>query len=40
VGYNKRHVSFEAGHAGYPMHDLVKEVLDWLDRYLGPVGPA
>jgi hypothetical protein len=29
---------FEAGHAGYPMHDLIKEVLDWLDGQLGPVG--
>jgi formylglycine-generating enzyme required for sulfatase activity len=34
---DKRHVLFESGHAGYPMHDLIKEVLDWLDRYLGPV---
>jgi formylglycine-generating enzyme required for sulfatase activity/dienelactone hydrolase len=36
----KRHVVFETGHAGYPMHDLIKEVLDWLDRYLGPVTPG
>jgi dienelactone hydrolase len=34
---DKRHVLFESGHAGYPMQDLMKEVLDWLDRYLGPV---
>ena len=34
---DKRHVLFESGHAGYPMHDLMKEILDWLDRYLGPV---
>ena len=34
---DKRHVVFESGHAGYPMHDLMKEILDWLDRYLGPV---
>jgi hypothetical protein len=34
---DKRYVLFESGHAGYPMHDLIKEVLDWLDRYLGPV---
>jgi eukaryotic-like serine/threonine-protein kinase len=34
---DKRHVLFEGGHAGYPMHDLFKVVLDWLDRYLGPV---
>ncbi len=34
---DKRHVLFESGHAGHPMHDLMKEILDWLDRYLGPV---
>jgi eukaryotic-like serine/threonine-protein kinase len=34
---NKRHVLFESGHAGYPIRDLMKEILDWLDRYLGPV---
>jgi eukaryotic-like serine/threonine-protein kinase len=33
---DKRHVVFEAGHV--PPNDLLtKEVLDWLDRYLGPV---
>jgi formylglycine-generating enzyme required for sulfatase activity/dienelactone hydrolase/predicted Ser/Thr protein kinase len=32
---SKRHVIFESGHT--PPSDLViKEVLDWLDRYLGP----
>jgi dienelactone hydrolase len=36
---DKRHVVFEAGHAGFAMHDVIREVLDWLDRYLGPVGP-
>jgi len=34
---DKRHVLFESGHAGYATHDLMKEILDWLDRYLGPV---
>jgi cephalosporin-C deacetylase-like acetyl esterase len=34
---DKRHVLFESGQADYPMHDLMKEILDWLDRYLGPV---
>jgi formylglycine-generating enzyme required for sulfatase activity/dienelactone hydrolase/tRNA A-37 threonylcarbamoyl transferase component Bud32 len=34
---DKRHVVLEAGHV--PPNDvLTKEVLDWLDRYLGPVG--
>jgi len=33
---DKRHVVFESGHL--PPNDLLtKEVLDWLDRYLGPV---
>jgi cephalosporin-C deacetylase-like acetyl esterase len=33
---DKRHVVFEGGHV--PSLDLLmKEVLDWLDRYLGPV---
>jgi hypothetical protein len=32
---SKRHVIFESGHT--PPSDLViKEVLDWFDRYLGP----
>jgi pimeloyl-ACP methyl ester carboxylesterase len=34
---DKRHVIFEAGH-GPPIDLLAKEVLDWLDRYLGPTG--
>ena len=37
---DKRHVLFESGHAGSPTHDLMKEILDWLDRYLGPVRQA
>ena len=33
---DKRHAVFEAGHA--PPHDqMIKEILDWLDRYQGPV---
>ena len=33
---DKRHVVFEAGHV--PPNDLmIKEVLDWLDQYQGPV---
>jgi len=31
----KRRVVFEAGHVT-PTDLLIKEVLDWLDRYLGP----
>jgi hypothetical protein len=33
---DKRHVVFDAGHI--PPNDLtIKEVLEWLDRYQGPV---
>jgi dipeptidyl aminopeptidase/acylaminoacyl peptidase len=35
---DKRHVLRDGGHintAGRP--DIVKEILDWLDRYLGPI---
>lgn len=35
-GEHKRHVVFEAGHAP-PRVELIKELLDWLDRYLGLV---
>jgi dienelactone hydrolase len=36
-GKDKRHVVLEAGHI--PPNDvLTQEVLDWLDRYLGPAG--
>ena len=35
---DKKHVLFDGGHAS-PLTrlDMVKEALDWLDRYLGPV---
>jgi len=33
---DKRHAVFDAGHM--PAHDqLIKEILDWLDRYQGPI---
>jgi len=32
----KRHVVFESGHVP-PADVMAREVLDWLDRYLGPV---
>ena len=32
----KRHIVFENGHA-LPMDDVAREILPWLDRYLGPV---
>ena len=34
---HKRHVVFEAGHADHPRSETIREVLAWLDRYLGPV---
>ena len=37
---NKRHVLFEAGHWPFPMGELIRENLAWLDRHLGPVSPS
>lgn len=34
---DKRHVIFETGHAVVTLQPMIKEVLDWLDKYLGPV---
>ena len=34
---DKRHVIFEGGHAPLRVQVLIKDILDWLDRYLGPV---
>ena len=33
---DKAHLIFEGGHSA-PRKDVVKAVLDWLDRYLGPI---
>lgn len=33
---NKRRVLYETGHV-IPRNELIKETLDWLDRYQGPV---
>jgi hypothetical protein len=33
---DKRHIVFESGQVP-PANMLIKEALDWLDRYLGPV---
>jgi hypothetical protein len=33
---HKRRVQYEAGH-NVPRTELIKESLDWLDHYLGPV---
>ncbi len=34
---DKRHIIFEGGHAPLKIQVLIKDILDWLDRYLGPV---
>ena len=34
---DKRYYALEAGHAPLPRAEVVLRVLDWLDRYLGPV---
>jgi serine/threonine protein kinase len=35
----KRHVVLEGGHIPHERHEIIKEVLDWFDRFLGPVTP-
>jgi len=37
-GKDKRRVVFDSGHS-VPRMELIKEVLAWLDHYLGPVKP-
>jgi dienelactone hydrolase len=34
---DKRHVVYEAGHLPLPRSELIRETLEWLDRYQGPV---
>jgi predicted esterase len=34
---NKRHARLEGGHLPSDPNEIIREVLDWLDRYLGPV---
>jgi dipeptidyl aminopeptidase/acylaminoacyl peptidase len=33
----KRHAVLEGGHIPLKVHDVMREELDWFDRYLGPV---
>jgi len=33
----KKHVIYESGHGNLPHREEVRETLDWLDKYLGPV---
>jgi hypothetical protein len=34
--WQKRHGLFDSGHVP-PMHSVMKENLDWFDRYFGPI---
>ncbi|MEO8100769.1 MAG: bifunctional serine/threonine-protein kinase/formylglycine-generating enzyme family protein [Acidobacteriota bacterium] len=34
---DKKHVIYEGGHGAFPHPSAIRECLDWLDRYLGPV---
>jgi eukaryotic-like serine/threonine-protein kinase len=34
---HKRHVAFEGGHVPTDMRVVIREALDWFDKYLGPV---
>jgi len=34
---DKKHVIYEGGHGAFPRPAAVRECLDWLDKYLGPV---
>jgi dienelactone hydrolase len=34
---DKKHVIYEGGHGAFPRPGAVRESLDWLDKYLGPV---
>ena len=34
---DKKHVIYEGGHCAFPHPEAVRECLDWLDKYLGPV---
>jgi serine/threonine protein kinase/dienelactone hydrolase len=37
---HKRHAILDGGHTPARQQDVIREVLDWLDKYLGPVRPA
>jgi eukaryotic-like serine/threonine-protein kinase len=33
----KKHIVADSGHTDFPRSELIRDVLGWLDRYLGPV---
>ena len=37
---DKRHALLEGGHLPPDRRAIIREVLDWLDRYLGPVATS
>jgi hypothetical protein len=37
---DKRHALLEGGHLPPNRRAIIREVLDWLDRYLGPVATS
>ena len=37
---DKRHVLYETGHMPLPHLEVIRESLDWYDKYLGPVTAA
>ena len=37
---HKRHRLFDGGHAPGQLPDVIREILDWFDRYLGAVAPV
>ena len=34
---DKKHLLYDAGHGSLPPREEIRESLDWLDKYLGPV---
>ena len=36
---HKKHALFDGGHAPGQFPQVIREILDWFDRYLGPVTP-
>jgi hypothetical protein len=36
---HKDHVLFEGGHIPVRIHERIKVILDWFDRFMGPVKP-
>ena len=34
---DKKMVLYDVGHGALPQREVIRETLDWLDKYLGPV---